>query len=131
MFYFRSMTQIAIRSHSSLRDSRLCAPLIALGRDAPDAASRFRRWRGASGRSYLVSVYPIGECPDYIDAVLMAVDGKTSACVWIGEAGEGGTQLAAILAIAAQAGASEVHVHLLAGDPAARSRAVRDLDGRH
>jgi hypothetical protein len=131
MFYFCSMTQIAIRSCSSHRNGRLFAPLMALVRDAPDTASRFRRWLGTSGRSYLVSVYPIEECPDYVDAVLIAVDGASGACVWIGEAGKGGACLAATLAAAARAGASEVHVHLLAGDDAGRLAAIRDLDGRH
>lgn len=124
------MMQIAIRSRSSSPDQRLCTPLAALGRDAPAAASRFRRWVGISGRSYLVSVYAIEQCPDYVDAVLIAVDGNGD-CVWIGEAGQGGDDLAATLAAAAGAGAREVHVHLLAGDPAARAAAIRDLDGRH
>ncbi len=124
------MTQIAIRSRSSSPDHRLCTTLAALGRDAPAAASRFRRWVGISGRSYLVSVYPIAQCPDYVDAVLIAVDAG-GACVWIGEAGQGGADLLAMLAAAERAGASEVHVHLLAGDPAARAAAIRDLDGRH
>jgi len=125
------MTKIAIRSCSSRRDSRLFAPLAALGRDAPQTASRFRRWLGASGKSYLVSVYPIDDCPDYVDAVLIAVDGATGACAWIGEAGEGGAPLASILAAAAKAGATEVHVHLLAGDGAGRLAAIGDLDRRH
>ena len=44
------------------------------GDDAPQAVSRFRRWQGISGKTYLVSVYPIDDCPDYVDAVVMAVD---------------------------------------------------------
>ncbi|CAM5775875.1 hypothetical protein LMIY3S_05244 [Labrys miyagiensis] len=125
------MTQVAIRSHSSNAENRLCAPLAALGREAPHAASRFRRWVGASGRSYLVSVYPIDQCPDYVDAVVIAVEGRSGACVWIGEAGRGGEDLAAILRAAAAAGASEVHVHLLAGGIEERATAIKDLDGRH
>lgn len=125
------MTQIAIRSRSQYPESRLCAPLAALGREAPAAASRFRRWIGASGKPYLVSVYPIAQCPDYVDAVLIAIDSASGACVWIGEAGQGGDDLAATLRAAAQAGASEVHVHLLAGGPTERAFAIRDLDGRH
>ncbi|WP_413990276.1 hypothetical protein ACMDCR_30880 [Labrys okinawensis] len=125
------MTQVAIRSHISNAENRLCAPLAALGREAPHAASRFRRWVGASGRSYLVSVYPIGQCPDYVDAVVIAVEGSSGACVWIGESGQGGETLAAILRAAAEAGASEVHVHLLAGAAVERVAAVKDLDGRH
>ncbi len=125
------MTQIAIRSHALNAPKRLCAPLAALGQEAPDTASRFRRWRGASGGAYLVSVYPITECPDYVEAVLIAVEGSTGACVWIGEAGPGGEDLAETLRVAAEAGATEVHVHLLAGDAADRAAAIRDIDGRH
>jgi hypothetical protein len=123
------MAQIAIRSLFLNTENRLCAPLAALGREAPQAASRFRRWVGISGRSYLVSVYPIDQCPDYVDAVVIAVEG--GACVWIGESGQGGEALAATLRIAAEAGASEVHVHLLAGGSDERAAAIRDLDGRH
>lgn len=125
------MAQIAIRSLFLNTDNRLCAPLVALGREAPQAASRFRRWVGISGRSYLVSVYPIAQCPDYVDAVVIAVAGADGACVWIGESGQGGEALAATLRIAAEAGASEVHVHLLAGGSHERAAAIRDLDGRH
>jgi hypothetical protein len=125
------MTQIAIRSCSSNTENRLCAPLAALGREAPQAASRFRRWVGASGKSYLVSVYPIEACPDYVDAVLIAIEGKSGACVWIGESGQGGEDLVALLHAVAEAGASEVHVHLLAGGAAERATAIRDLDDRH
>jgi hypothetical protein len=131
MFYLCSMTQIAIRSHFSNTENRLCTPLAALGREAPHAAARFRRWVGTSGKSYLVSVYPIAGCPDYVDAVLIAIDGASGACVWIGEAGQGGEDLAATLRMTALAGATEVHVHLLAGGPAERAAAIRDLDGRH
>ena len=66
------------------------------------------------------------------DAVLIALDSASGACVWIGEAGKGVAQdLSAMLALAAEASASEVHVHLLAGNREARLAAIRDLDGRH
>ena len=125
------MMEIAIRSHGPNTGTRLCSPLAALGREAPHAAAAFRRWVGASGRSYLVSVYPISQCPDYVDAVAIAVEGRSGACVWIGETGEGGETLASTLRAVAEAGANEVHVHLLAGGAAERMAAIRDLDGRH
>jgi hypothetical protein len=125
------MTQVAIRSPFLNTENRLCGPLVALGRDAPQAASRFRRWVGISGRSYLVSVYPIGQCPDYVDAVVIAVEGGSGACVWIGETGQGGEDLTETLRAAEEAGASEAHVHLLAGGAAERAAVVKDLDGRH
>ena len=105
--------------------------LALIRRDAPEAASRFRRWHGISGKTYLVSVYPIDDCPDYVDAVIMAVDGASGVNVWIGEVGSSGVELGTILAAATCAGATEAHVHLLAGDRSARLAAVRDLGGPH
>jgi hypothetical protein len=131
VFYLCSMTQIAIRSHCPNAQNRFFTPLAALGREAPAMASRFRRWRGASGKSYLVSVYAIDKCPDYVDAVLVAVDGASGAIVWIGETSGGGENLAAILAGAAKAGANQAHVHLLAGGARERAGVIKDIDGRH
>jgi len=105
--------------------------LPMFGNDAPQAVSRFRRWQGISGKTYLVSVYPIDDCPDYVDAVVMAIDGTSGASVWVGEAGSGGHGLRTMLQAAALAGATEAHVHLLAGDRPARRAAIKDLDGRH
>jgi hypothetical protein len=96
--------------------------------------ANFRRVMGASGRSYLVSVYPIDACPDYVDAVVIATRsaGEPSPIVvWIGDAGAGGAALRANLEAARSAGACDVLVHLLAGDAAARLAAIRDLDQRH
>jgi hypothetical protein len=128
------MKEIPIRSRQFRQpphQARLCGTLALLERDAPAAASRFRRWHGLSGKTYLVSVYPIEDCPDYVDAVVMAIDGMTGTNVWIGEAGGGGADFNAVLQVAALAGATEAHVHLLAGDKQAREAAIRDLDGRH
>lgn len=115
------MNTISIRSAASLPH---------LGRDAPVAASRFRRRIGASGRAYLVSVYPIEACPDYVDAVVVAVDGRARRTVWLGDSADGGDDLAQALYQARMAGATEVHVHLLAESPAARGAVLRDLDDR-
>lgn len=101
--------------------------LPALCREAPSVARRFRRWSGASGRSYLVSVFPIDECPDYVDALIIAVDSAHARRVWVGDSGEAGPALRQILAAARRQGADEVHVHLLAADAPARAAAVDDL----
>ena len=45
-------------------------PLAALAEEA--LSPRFRSWRGASGRRYIVSVYDPAACPAYCDAVLIA-----------------------------------------------------------
>ena len=87
----------------------------------------FRRWRGRSGRSYLVSTHAIENCPDYSGAVVLAVCSTTSELVWVGEAGVGGDALRWALIGARRAGADEVHVHLLAADAAERCAAIADL----
>ena len=49
--------------------------------------AKFRHWRGASGRSYVFSVYSQQECPAYEDAVLLAASrrgGPALACVDLG-----------------------------------------------
>ncbi len=121
------MLQIAIRSRPVYDIDR--SPTLL--ESAPGLPSSFRRWLGKSGRRYTVSTYPIADCPDYVDAVAIAVEAASGLCVWIGETGDGGPHLRHCLAAAAWAGADEVHVHLLADSPKARRAAVRDLDGRH
>jgi hypothetical protein len=47
--------------------------------------SRYRHWRGRSGRSYVFSVYAPDDCPAYEDAVVMlAFRGKALECVDLG-----------------------------------------------
>jgi len=47
--------------------------------------ARYRHWRGASGRSYVFSVYAPDDCPAYEDAVVMvAARGRALACVDLG-----------------------------------------------
>jgi hypothetical protein len=120
------MPEVAIRScHETVQPQR-CRPLPSLTRAAPRMASRFRRWRGGSGADYVVSVYPIERCPDYVDVVLIAV-APSGQPVWIGECAEGGNALRRCLAGATLAGAREVHVHLLAPCLEERRRIVEDL----
>jgi hypothetical protein len=107
---------------------------VASSESSVAGLSGFRRLKGASGRSYLVSVYPIDSCPDYVDAVVLAVArqaGADPSAVWIGDAGAGGDSFQAILSASAHAGANEVYVHLLASDAASRLVVIRDLDARH
>ena len=53
------------------------APLVGL--EGSDLSARFRHWRGASGRRYLFSVFPLRSisasegCPRYREAVILAV----------------------------------------------------------
>ncbi len=93
------------------------------------SGSRFLRWRGVSGRDYVVSVYPIGKCPDYTGAVVIAVDSRSGRRVWVGDSGGGGRALAEKLSAAKRQGADEAHLHLLAATAAGREEVIADLRG--
>jgi hypothetical protein len=95
---------------------------------------RFSTWQGASGRRYIFTAYAIDECPDIENAVALAVrvtdDGRRQAlaCLELGAfpaLALGGATLKA----AQQAGATELHLHLLATTPEAGRNAVFDLSG--
>ena len=100
---------------------------------------RFWYWRGASGRTYIHSIYALDPCPPLAEAVFVLVetstgtrrpvavgrfpgfDSKAFNCREFGQCkGEAGY---------------EVHVHLLARDAASAEAVWRDLDdalnGRH
>lgn len=96
----------------------------------------FWYWRGASGRRHIFNVYSIRHCPPVPHAVYVALkpldaragDGRlvVMACGVLPAAGvEGGPRRA--LAALEAAGASHIHVHLLARSPAHAIRIARDL----
>ena len=62
--------------------------------------------------------------------VILAVDARTGALIWWGDAGEGGGTLRASLGRAMAKGATQVHVHLLAATAAARRDALDDIARR-
>ncbi len=102
-------------------------------------ASQFHSWRGASGKRYVCSVFPVldgaelGGMPEFDGAVALAV--SRDAC--------GRRQKIAVLDLswrdgrftgdlacagnALRSGACEWHVHLLAADSAARRAAINDI----
>jgi hypothetical protein len=110
-----------------------------LSRDEPVAAlaglssgSVFRYWRGASGRRYLHTVHALTDWPGYGEANLIFVrcrPGGRRHVLWVGQIDGHGAPAAArsLLARMAEAEASEVHVHLLAGSGKARRAVERDL----
>ncbi|MGV2979256.1 hypothetical protein ACERNI_03490 [Camelimonas sp. ID_303_24] len=105
------------------------------GQQGERLGDHFRAWFGRSGQRYIVSVHALdGADPacEYDGALLFAVrrdaggssvllDGRDS-----GAAGAAGRNAGWIAAMR-QRGATELHVHLLARDPAARQRALFDL----
>lgn len=94
------------------------------------AERRFTAWRGRSGRRYVASVFAIqdGHALGFTDAVLLAVspDRKIVAARDSGSFGIDAA-LTRWRDAVAMAGASEIHVHLLAEDSAGRRAALCDL----
>ncbi|MDP2620902.1 MAG: hypothetical protein Q8P46_12130 [Hyphomicrobiales bacterium] len=110
-----------------------------LSRDEPvsalaglPAGSIFRYWRGRSGRRYLHTVHALADWPGYGEANLIFVRcqaGGRRHVLWVGQAGGHGARAAArsLFKRMEEAGANEVHVHLLAGSARARRAVERDL----
>lgn len=86
-----------------------------------DASRRFLFWHGASGRRYVHTVYSLLECPELPPSnyVLAKHDAEgTRTALRIGRVTNAAPSLnlAEIRRMAADLGADEVHIHLLAGD---------------
>jgi hypothetical protein len=105
-------------------------PVTAL--NGHSAGGTFRYWRGQSGRRYLHTVHTLADWPGYCEAnVIFArprADGGREA-MWIGRISATGSEMRAggLIDRMAGAGASEIHVHLLAGSEAERRAIERDL----
>lgn len=99
-------------------------------------ATPMTSWRGASGRRYVVGVQA-GIQADVVDmdgAVLIAVhrsDDGTASVIDVAAPAPGTTRRSRLrwLALMRTRGATEMHVHLLAEDEAARDAIRRDLGG--
>ena len=95
--------------------------------DDPD--SRFWYWRGASGQRYIHSVYDLSSCPPLPGAVYVAARSSEGGCREAVACGvlprAPGAAMRAVFAKLAEAGAEELHVHLLASSPA-DALAIRD-----
>jgi hypothetical protein len=94
------------------------------------AERRFTAWRGRSDRRYVASVFAIqdGHALGFSDAVLLAVSPERKI-VAARDSGPFGIDAALTRwrDAVAMAGASEIHVHLLAEDAAGRRAALCDL----
>lgn len=140
------MAALAYRHHdrqTSSRQSDLFAGSL-LAEEAPVLAARelpmrstaglgerrFTAWRGRSGRRYVASVFAIGDAHalGFTDAVLLAVSGDRHILA-ARDSGPFGIEAALTRwqQAVAQAGASEIHVHLLAEDGISRRAALLDL----
>lgn len=122
------------------------APVGARNREAPlgclagaPLATRFHSWRGASGRRYICSVFPVrddaelGGLPEFDGAVALAVSRddrgrrrKVAVLDLFWRDGQFGGDVRAA-GEALDAGACEWHVHLLAEDGEARRAAIVDI----
>ena len=91
---------------------------------------RFTAWRGRSGRRYVASIFAIGDghALGFTDAVLLAVSADRRILA-ARDSGPFGIEAALTRwqQAVAQAGASEIHVHLLAEDGITRRAALLDL----
>lgn len=110
-------------------------PAPVLGKEGlAHEASRFRYWVGASGRRYLHSAFSLRECPQVTEAtyILCRVDPvtgeRTVARTGRLENSEPSENLAALRHLGACIGASEVHLHLLAGTDSERRKALEDIE---
>jgi hypothetical protein len=93
--------------------------------------TKYRHWRGASGRSYVFSVYSAGDCPAYDDAVLIVAtrqggSPRALACVDLGPFPE--HRLAKLRQrFAAWPDEVEFHVHVLAERAGDRRSLIADI----
>jgi hypothetical protein len=107
-------------------------PLSAKIPDDPGFGDRFWYWQGASGQSYIHSIYPIGSCPPLAGAVFILVKGLggNRVALSVGCLPAQADRLAGQVTPMVDAGeATEIHVHLLARSDAAVQAIVRDLRG--
>ena len=87
---------------------------------------RFWYWRGASGQSYIHSIYALDHCPPVPRAVFVIVRkvGGVRSAVAIGRFALDGYRPASMDAPLA---GDEIHVHLLAREDDAAERVLQDL----
>ena len=118
--------------HSNWRDYCVPADEPALICSDGFMQQSFRYWRGATGRRYLHTVYPLVECPAIPKANFIVVrrnaDGSRTP-LSIGQTLDDAASLnlAHLRRQAAQQGGDEIHIHLLAETPHERAAVEADL----
>jgi hypothetical protein len=105
-------------------------PIAARFDDDPGFGERFWYWRGASGRSFIHSIYTCEACPPLPGAVFVAVRRTGGQRQPVG-VGRFPVVIEAVFDISRMmpdlAPADEIHVHLLARDDASAERVQMDL----
>ena len=97
---------------------------------AEEGRDRFWYWRGASGRSYIHSIYDAKDCPPLPGAVYVAVKrlGPLRIAVGAGRFPAYCETAREALGSATTVEADEIHVHLLARNEDGAEGIRRDLD---
>ena len=100
--------------------------------DAPAGLENISFWTGASGRRYVHTVFNLMSCPEVPSAnyILVRRDASgdaTALKVGVVDHPVASLNLAELRHRAARIGASEIHIHLLANRPEARSAVRIDL----
>jgi len=101
-----------------------------------EIGQNYHYWRGATGRRYLHTVFPLLDCPEIPKAnyIIVACSGNGARqALEIGQTFDraGSLNLAHLRQRAAQLGASEIHIHVLAETPSGRNSVEADLRARH
>ncbi len=125
------MVAVAFR----LQDDREAEPMrsaheMPLRSTAGMPGRRFTAWRGRSGRRYVATIFAVADdhALGFTDAVLLAVSAERHV-IAARDSGPFGVESALMRWRGAvmDAGASEIHVHLLAEDGMTRRAALLDL----
>jgi len=88
----------------------------------PELANRFHFWRGASGRRYACTMFPVNAAPCYDDSIVLFVRRRWTGPVLVSVG-------ASIDATSAPPDVDEIHLHLVQGGADALTIALRDLSG--
>lgn len=101
-----------------------------------EIGEKYHYWRGATGRRYLHTVFPLLECPEIPKANYIIVNRDRSGARKPVEVGQtydrvGSLNLARLRQRAALLGADEIHIHVLAETQNGRNSVEADLRARH
>ena len=88
----------------------------------PELANRFHFWRGASGRRYACTMFPVNAAPCYDDSIALFVRRRRTGPILVSVG-------AGIDATSAPPDVDEIHLHLVQGGADALTIALRDLSG--